>query len=128
VAFGDVVLIALPAPAVVEVLSACGSLDGTILIHAANGFGANAITLAALSERFPGARCVRAYNTLQAHVLEDGADRATRLALLLSGDDQEAKRIVSGLIVDSGFAPVDIGGTEDAVLQDLSAARSLTAV
>ena len=118
VAFGDVVLIALPAPVVFDVLSAAGPLDGKVLIHAANGFGANAVTLAALSERFPGSRCVRAYNTLQARVLENDRHREPPYALLLSGDDEEAKRTVSGLIADSGFVPVDIGGTADSVRQD----------
>jgi predicted dinucleotide-binding enzyme/3-methyladenine DNA glycosylase Tag len=117
-AFGEVVLIALPASAVVEVLSASGPLEGKILIHAANGFGANAVTLAALSDRFPGARCIRAYNTLQAHVLENDGGHEPPYALLLSGDDEEAKHTVSELITQIGFAPVDIGGTADAVLQD----------
>lgn len=118
VAFGDVVLVALPAPVVVEVLSAAGRLDGKILIHAANGFGANAVTLTALGERFPGSRCVRAYNTLQAGVLENDGHREPPYALLLSGDGGDAKRVVSALITDSGFAPVDLGGAADAALQD----------
>ena len=118
VAFGDVVLVALPAPVVIEVLSSAGPLDGKILIHAANGFRANAVTLTSLSERFAGAQCVRAYNTLQAGVLANDGHREPPYALLLSGDDVDAKRIVSALITDSGFVPVDVGGAADAVLQD----------
>lgn len=118
VAFGSVVLIALPSPVVTDVLSAAEPREGKIFIHAANGFGANAVTLTALTERFAGARFIRAYNTLQARVLENDGHREPPYALLLSGDDAEAKRIVSGLITDSGFAPVDIGGTADASLQD----------
>jgi len=29
----------------------------------------------------------------------------------LCGDDEEAKRVVAGLIEDAGFVPVDLGGT-----------------
>jgi len=34
--------------------------------------------------------------------------------MFVCGDDEEAKRIVSGLIDDAGFTPVDMGGTVDA--------------
>jgi predicted dinucleotide-binding enzyme len=118
VEFGDAVLIALPAPAVAEVLSSVGSLDGKIMIHAANGFGRSAVTLTELADSYPRARWIRAYNTLQAGVLERDRGRRPPYALLLSGDDPAAKRVVSGLIGDSGFAPVDIGAAADARLQD----------
>jgi predicted dinucleotide-binding enzyme len=36
----------------------------------------------------------------------------------LCGDDAEAKRVVSGLIEDAGFVPVDIGGIADAVVME----------
>jgi predicted dinucleotide-binding enzyme len=118
VTFGEVVLVALPAGAVTDVLDQSGPLGGKILIHAANGFGKTALALAQLASHFPDGRWVRAYNTLQAHVLADDHHRAERFALLLSGDDAEAKQTVAGLITDSGFAPVDIGGTADTQLQD----------
>lgn len=38
--------------------------------------------------------------------------------MLLSGDDADAKQIVSSVIVDSGFSPLDIGGSADTVLHD----------
>jgi predicted dinucleotide-binding enzyme len=34
--------------------------------------------------------------------------------MFLCGDDEEAKRIVSGLNDDAGFTPVDMGGTPEA--------------
>jgi predicted dinucleotide-binding enzyme len=34
--------------------------------------------------------------------------------MFLCGDDEEAKRVVAGLIEDAGFTPVDIGGVADA--------------
>jgi predicted dinucleotide-binding enzyme len=118
VAFGEAVLVALPAPVVVEVLSVSGALDGKIVIHAANGFGRNAVPLSAMLDRCPAGRWVRAYNTLQARVLEQDHHRKDRYAVLFSGDDAAAKEVVAGLIADSGFAPVDLGGSGDASLQD----------
>ena len=118
VKFGEAVLVALPAPVVVEVLSACGPLDGKVVIHAANGFGRGALPLAAMEKRFPAGRWVRAYNTLQARVLQQDNHREERYALLLSGDDAAAREVVAGLIRASGFAPVDVGGGADSALQD----------
>ena len=34
--------------------------------------------------------------------------------MFLCGDDEEAKRVVAGLIDDAGFTAVDIGGVADA--------------
>jgi 8-hydroxy-5-deazaflavin:NADPH oxidoreductase len=36
------------------------------------------------------------------------------VALFVCGDDTEAKKVISGLIADAGFVPVDLGGTADA--------------
>jgi predicted dinucleotide-binding enzyme len=32
----------------------------------------------------------------------------------MCGDDEEAKRVVAGLIDDAGFVPIDVGGLADA--------------
>jgi predicted dinucleotide-binding enzyme len=60
-----------------------------------------------------GARAVKAFNTLYyVKLREDGrpdAPAADRLAIPLAGDDADAKRLVSGLIEEIGFAPVDAG-------------------
>ena len=34
--------------------------------------------------------------------------------MFMCGDDEDAKRVVAGLIDDAGFTPVDMGGTADA--------------
>jgi predicted dinucleotide-binding enzyme len=61
----------------------------------------------------PGARLVKALNHLGAADL-GGLGRSSlpagqRTALLLAGDDREAKQIVAGLLAQIGFAPVDTG-------------------
>src|SRR5215467_6057601 len=70
VAAAEIVLVAVPGPAVVDVLTAAGSsLDDRVAIDAANMMGQDGLTLRQLADAFPTARWVRAFNTLQARVL-----------------------------------------------------------
>jgi len=66
-----------------------------------------------LARHLPGARIVKAFNTIYfQHLAEQGdpnAARAKRRAILVSSDDAEAKSIVSDLIEQIGFAAVDMG-------------------
>jgi hypothetical protein len=58
----------------------------------------------------PGARLVKAFNTLYFKIL--GAEpsfNGGKRVLFLSGDDPEAKKVVSELIDSLGYAPIDIG-------------------
>ncbi len=64
------------------------------------------------ADRLPGARVVKAFNTINAHDLfahgvppgEDG-----RIALPVAGDDAAAKRTVMAMVDELGFDPVDAG-------------------
>ncbi len=57
-----------------------------------------------------GARVVKALNTTGAGNMADPAlDEDHRLAILLCGDDAEAKEVVGGLIGELGFSAVDAG-------------------
>jgi 8-hydroxy-5-deazaflavin:NADPH oxidoreductase len=66
-----------------------------------------------LGEGLPGARLVKAFNTMNYVPLGNegrpGQPRAERLAIFLAGDDPGAKDVVAGLIDELGFAPVDTG-------------------
>jgi 8-hydroxy-5-deazaflavin:NADPH oxidoreductase len=117
VAVAEVVLVAVPGGAVTEVLTAAGSLDGKVVIDAANMMGTDRLSLGQLAAAFPGARWVRAFNTLQARVLADENHRQPRWVLFLSGDEQ-AKPAVIQLITDAGFEPVDLGGIDDSQFQE----------
>jgi 8-hydroxy-5-deazaflavin:NADPH oxidoreductase len=59
--------------------------------------------------RAPGARVVKAFNTVVAPVVAQAAAAPGRLSLLYCGDHAGAKRVAAGLIVDAGFVPVDAG-------------------
>ena len=119
----EVVLISVPWRLMDEVLEQTGPLDGRIVIDTTNQFGAGGVedlggrTAAQVNAaRMPGARYTKAFNTLTSGFQAESAGRTgpDRVVMFLCGDDEEAKRIVSALIDEAGFTPVDIGGTADA--------------
>jgi len=117
VAGAEVVLLAVPGPAVTDLLHAAGPLDGRVMIDAANSFGQQQVTLRSLADVFPRARWVRAFNSLSASIMADDNHREPPWVVFLSGDE-EAKPVVAQLIRDAGFDPVDLGGIDDSRLQD----------
>ena len=66
-----------------------------------------------VQKHLPVARVVKAFNTIHFEWLRNNgrpdAPVEERETVFLAGDDGEAKRIVSGLIEEIGFAPVDTG-------------------
>ena len=65
-----------------------------------------------LQQHLTGARVVKAFNAMQWERLRDlgrPAGDPERLGIPISGDDEEAKRIVAELIDEMGFDPVDAG-------------------
>jgi predicted dinucleotide-binding enzyme len=127
--FGDVVMFSVPWPRIDEVLSEIASaLDGKIVIDTTNQYGPDGVedlpagkTAAQVNaERMPGARLVKAFNTLTAGFQGSAAGRGgpKRVAMFMCGDDDEAKQKVAELIDDAGFAAVDVGGLADAAVME----------
>jgi predicted dinucleotide-binding enzyme len=117
-AFGDVVILAVPWPAIDDAVAQAGSLVGKVVIDTTNPFGsggwevpAGRTTTQVNQERLAGAKVVKSFNTLTAAFQQDAAGRtgADRVAMFLAGDDAEAKATVARLIDDAGFDPVDAG-------------------
>jgi len=114
VEFGEAVMMSVPWLAVADVVAQMGSLDGKVVIDTTNQYGAGgwedlpkpAAQLNA--ERMPGARLVKAFNTLTSGFQAEAGGRG--VALFLAGEDASAKDLVAGLIRDIGFEPVDVGG------------------
>jgi 8-hydroxy-5-deazaflavin:NADPH oxidoreductase len=123
VEFGDVVVVSVPWTAVPMALEQAGSLTGKIVIDTTNPFGRGGwesmpggVTSAQFNqERMPGARVVKAFNTLTSGFQASAATRPPdqRAVLFMSGDDERAKATVAGLIEDAGFVPVDLGSLAD---------------
>ena len=122
-AHGDVVLLAVGAEAVEDVLQAAGPLDGKVLIDATNDIEAKFGSLAGrVAELAPGAKVVKAFNATFAPVFDAAAQLQPPANLVFCGDDGGAKEIVAGLIRDIGMTPVDVGGLDqaDALLDSLA--------
>jgi 8-hydroxy-5-deazaflavin:NADPH oxidoreductase len=126
-AAAEVVILSIPWTAVDDVIAQV-DLDGKIVVDTTNQFGAggweelpDGLTAAQLNQRrMPGARLVKSFNTLTAafQTSEAGRDAESRVVQWVCGDDAEAKEIVSQLIRDAGFEPVDVGGLADAAVME----------
>jgi predicted dinucleotide-binding enzyme len=126
IAFGDVVFIAVPYGALPQIGKDYGkSLAGKIVLDANNAVASRDGAIADEVERngigvtsqkyLPGARLVRAFNTLSYTIFEREANRpAPRLAVPIAGDDQEAIQVAAQLVRDAGFDPVEVGKLADA--------------
>jgi predicted dinucleotide-binding enzyme len=126
IAFGDVVFIAVPYGAVPQIgRDYSKSLAGKIVLDANNAVASRDGAIAeevehngigATSQKYlPGARLVRAFNTLSYMIFEREANRpAPRLAVPIAGDDQEAVGVAARLVRDAGFDPVEVGKLADA--------------
>jgi 8-hydroxy-5-deazaflavin:NADPH oxidoreductase len=119
----EVVLFSVPWRLIDEVIEQMGPLDGKIVIDTTNQYGPGGLedlggrTAAQVNAaRMPGARYTKAFNTLTSGFQAEAAGRTgpDRVVMFLCGDDEEAKRVVAGLIEDAGFTPIDVGGTADA--------------
>jgi 8-hydroxy-5-deazaflavin:NADPH oxidoreductase len=124
--FGEVVMLAVPWSTIDDALAQAGSLEGKIVIDTTNQYGSGPMpaegqTAAQLNaSRMPGARYTKSFNTLTSgfQSSEAGREGDRRVVLFLCGDDEAAKDVVAGLIVDAGFAPADVGGTADAAVME----------
>ena len=112
-----IVVIAVPWPRVPAAVQGL-QWDGRIVIDATNDFDPsdlNGLTSSrVLADLVPGARVVKAANTLGAAVLgSDPHEAGGRRVIFLSGDDAEAKSEVSTLFEDAGFVAIDLGGFDN---------------
>lgn len=124
--FGDVVLIAVPFGKSRALPSA--PFVGKIVIDANNYFpdrdgrvaelDNGELTSSEVTQQYlPGARIIKAFNTIWSEHLRTQGNSALpirdRRAIFVAGDDAEAKRIVSDLIEQIGFAAVDMGSLRE---------------
>jgi len=112
----EVVVLAVPWRRLEDAVAAARVTDwgGRIVIDATNPVGAPDLAGRGSSEvvagLLPGARLVKAFNTLAPHVL--GANPRTpagRRVIFLSGDDASANARVAVLTESAGWAAVDLG-------------------
>lgn len=124
IAFGDVILIAVPYGSMLQISKHYAKdLAGKVVMDTGNavlardgeiGKEAREKGVGLTTQRLlPGARVVRAFNTLGVNRLRNNANRAEgRIAIPMAGDDQEALKVASRLVRDAGFDPAVLGGME----------------
>jgi 8-hydroxy-5-deazaflavin:NADPH oxidoreductase len=121
----SILVLAVPFHSVQATLAGLGDLSGKILIDATNplGPGMQLITWpgSSAAEQIAGwasgARVVKAFNMTGSGNMADTGYGPVKPAMLLCGDDPQARQSVAQLAAELGFDPVDCG--------PLSAARAL---
>jgi predicted dinucleotide-binding enzyme len=128
VAFGDVILFAIPWTSIEETVRG-RNLSGKIVIDPTNPLTPDLRQLAfddsSVAERIAnlakGAKVVKAFNTIGAQTLNNLIFGSNRADLFLCGDDTPSKRVVGELAADIGFDVVEIGSLANArMLENLA--------
>jgi len=118
----DVVVVATPWPTTEQAVKSAGDLSGKVLIDATNPLLPDLSALSAGTSTSgaemvaswaqgtaPGARVVKAFNTIGYNIMQDPKFAAGPALLFYCGDDAEAKRIVHQLATELGFDARDAG-------------------
>lgn len=118
----DLVVLAVRGTAAADLAgSLAAELDGTVLVDATNPLHFSAGppslfvgTTDSLGEQVqraaPGARVVKAYNTVGNALMVDPQLPGGPPTMLIAGDDAAAKDVVTGLLRDTGWDVADLGG------------------
>jgi 8-hydroxy-5-deazaflavin:NADPH oxidoreductase len=119
-AFGDVILLAIPWRKREELRSLPSELlKNKIVIDTTYPYSenfelidlGNSTSSEEVAKELADARIVKAFNTMYYETLRTRGKKSKddRLVLFVAGNDPEAKTVVSRLIDDIGFAPIDTG-------------------
>jgi predicted dinucleotide-binding enzyme len=128
---GDIVVLAVPYPAVAEVITQRGeSLAGKIVVDITNPLNfetidslvvpADSSAAAEIAAALPQSRVLKAFNTTFAATLSAGTVGPLTTTVLIAGDDADAKATLAGVFTSGGLEAIDAGS--------LKRARELEAV
>ena len=134
--FGEVLIISVPLKALPEVgRQVAGLITGKVVLETGNPYPsrdgeiAEALiasgrgTGAFVREHLPGARAVRAFNSVWDQTLEKEAHRdGAKVGIPLAADDGEAMAVAASLVKDAGFDPVMVGTLDEAKWFDVGTA------
>ena len=124
-AAADAVVLATGHVDAAAALQAVGGLQGQVVIDITNPLtadymgltiGHNTSAAEEIAKAVPGAEVVKAFNTVFAQVLAEGADfgAGRKATVFVAGDSEPARQTVAGLAESLGFATVDAGGLQNA--------------
>lgn len=128
---GDVVVLAVPYPAVDAVLDTYGSqLAGKVVVDITNPLDfatfdslvvpADSSAAAVIAAKVPTAHVLKAFNTTFAASLTSGQVGSVPTTVLVAGDDDEGKATLVAAVIAGGVAALDAGS--------LARARELEAI
>ena len=118
VANAEVILLATPAPAAIEIAKSLGDTTGKIIIDAANivmgrgpkGFANVSDAILANTQTKEVVKC---FNTTGANNMADAIYNETALDMFVAGDSVKGKQVAQQLALDAGFANCyDVGGND----------------
>jgi len=133
IAFGDVIVLSVPLKAIPELdAEAKKALKGKIVIDTSNPYPERDGTIADEARKepggmgafvarlLPGARIVRAFNTVYSEDLKRTTNnRGEKIGIPIAGDDQDGLRAVVELVERAGLDPVVVGGLSASKLFDV---------
>lgn len=115
----DIVVLAVPWTAAEAVVKSLGDLSGKIIIDPTNPYNRGEAGLARLVVETsageliqgwaPGARVVKAFNTMSSTVMADPASAGGPVTVPIVGDDDDAKMKVASIIEAMGLEVMDLG-------------------
>ena len=116
----ELVVLAVRGDAAVQVVSGLtAELDGKVLVDSTNPLEAGGLfvgTTDSLGEQVqravPGARVVKAYNSVGNALMVDPDLPGGPPTMFLAGNDPDAKATVTGLLEETGWEVADLGGIE----------------
>jgi len=112
IAFGDVIVLAVPFNQAGAILSEADDLHNKIVIDAMNRFDGQSAGMEVVRLAKNG-RVVKAFNTVAWEVIAQPQYGVANASLLFAGDDADAKRVVAQLCAELGFDPLDVGGADN---------------
>jgi predicted dinucleotide-binding enzyme len=123
--WAEIVVLAVDWPNVDQALVDCGPMPDKILIDCSNPLDYSPETGLTLAFGFTTsagehvsartkARVVKTLNQVGAEVMGKAKSYPQPPIQFVAGEDEEAKQIVSGLLAELGFRPIDLGGIANA--------------
>jgi predicted dinucleotide-binding enzyme len=127
--FGELVLVAVPLKVYGEL--PVEAFDGDVVADAMNYYPqrdgqlaeldrGEATSSELLQRHLPGAKVVKAFNTIYFRDLAENGDREggdERQAIFIAGVDEDATAAVARLVEEIGFAPVQTGSLAESAIQ-----------
>ncbi|MBL7259493.1 NADPH-dependent F420 reductase [Paractinoplanes lichenicola] len=122
---GDIVILAVPHAALADIVATRGAqLAGKVVVDITNPVDfatfdnltvpADGSAAAELAAALPQSKVVKAFNTNFAGTLATGSVGAETTAVLIAGDDADAKAAVSEVVTAAGLRAVDAGSLKRA--------------